>query len=1273
MSITTLRPLLGGLLFYLPMLLNAQVQNVVASVKGGRYTSAFNVTLSTPTAGAYIRYTLDGNDPDSLNSPLYQGALNVTKTTVLRAKAFASGQVSSKITSHSYLFNVSHTFPIVSLIFRPNDFFGTNGIYPNYTQEIEVPIHTEFFEPNSNVAVIDQDMGVEIQGSASAALPQKSLQLKAKRAYGLANMPYKMFPELPYTAYTRLVLRNSGQDWNVTMFRDEFVSSLAFDLSDVGSIIQKPDLHIGAYRPAVVYYNGQYWGIHNIRERMKTPFVEQHFNLTGSQYDMVENEFETNNGDSTVWLNFQAYLNSGVDFSNNVNYENLKAQVDMSNFLDMNAFNVFIDHQDWPANNNRRWKAKVAGSKWRFLSYDFDFTYGLFQVPGSFNTGDATPNALRRLLDPNYIFPNNFPWSTVLFKKCFQNAQFRRDYVNRLADMMNTIFTANRGIQRLSQFENQYAPEINKHSDRWGNPNPIIWQQNLTKMKNFINNRAANVYQHVDEYTPEVTGTANVTVNVSPAGTGSVNFSTLSLGNGRLPFTGKYFTGVDIPVTAVAAAGYVFSRWSDASLGSSPTINLRLVGDRSITAIFVPEGQGPCANDVVAPTFSNCPTNISLTTTANCATANWVAPSAIDNCGTPSVSSNFQSGFCFPLGNTTVTYTATDARGNRATCSFTVNVTQRTVSNDCKSYTVSDVNNICATCPAIQYQQYALLFDAAAGATDCRGALIKAQSVTFEKQANGTAKLSGSFRNASTWQLITVNLTLAGGTLNPPAGAPVKAFCAGGANTSDWTYYTSMSGTYQEGTGPAQSISLNGTPFQVGTGAGLQDGSLGASAKVRINNDPNKSAWLNIKLTNETAIACGGTGDPCATDTQAPTLNNCPTNRSLTTTGTCASATFAAPTASDNCSTPNVTQSAGLASGSCFPLGNNTVTYRAVDARGNAATCSFVISVSQSSNCATETTPPTIANCPASRTLTTTAACATSTWAAPTATDNCSTPTITQTGGLASGSCFPIGTNTVTYRAVDARGNAATCSFNVIVQSGTVGGGGQDIGISVSSPNTSYSKFSNVSVVVTIKNNGSTNFSNVLVKFPFPLNTNNGGSAVTTIGSWQEWRSGTKVYEWIIPSLPANGTGTLTVPLFILNATGGITFAANLAANTPADNNAANNTGSVTLQPFSAPTSRAVATLTTEKPTQLAPVIIYNILPNPTEGELVVGVESIIEGEVKFDVSNAIGKLMRTETKKVKKGDNEVFFDFNMLPTGIYFIMPRSNALKNAPVKFIKM
>ncbi len=96
-----------------------------------------------------------------------------------------------------------------------------------------------------------------------------------------------------------------------------------------------------------------------------------------------------------------------------------------------------------------------------------------------------------------------------------------------------------------------------------------------------------------------------------------------------------------------------------------------------VNNVKVVTGVNPCNTDKQAPVFANCPQNINLTTSTTTAVAKWTPPTATDNCtATPLVSSNYNSGFAFPIGSKTITYTATDAKGNKATCNFTVNVAQ---------------------------------------------------------------------------------------------------------------------------------------------------------------------------------------------------------------------------------------------------------------------------------------------------------------------------------------------------------------------------------------------------------------------------------------------------------------------------------------------------------------------------------------------------------------------------------------------------------------------
>lgn len=941
MTHTILRTWVAAL-FLFPVFLFAQVQVALPSVStpGGKYTSGFPLSISSATPNTTFYYTLDGSEPTE-SSTLYTSLINIKKNTTLRIKGFAAGMTPSKTATHSYFINTTHAFPIVALSFKKSDFFNdTTGIYVKYDNDLEVPANIELFEQGGKVAAFNQMVGVQIQGSTSTQLPQKSLEIKASSAY--AQVPYKVFPDQTFNSYKRFVLRNGGQDWGVTLFRDELVTSLGSKITDLNGIIRKPDLYMQDFRPSVVYLNGEYWGIHGLRERMNKFYVEQHFNLKSADYDLIENWGSSiNNGDSIAFTAFYNGL-ANRNLTDNTVFEQLKTELDVSNFLDYNVFNVFVDNTDWPSNNVRCFKTKTNG-KWRFMSYDHDFSFGLFQLNGGWNTGDATQNSLVRLFNAtDFNWPNSAN-ATLLFRKCMENANFKRDFINRMADMMNTVFKPARISQKLNAFKAEYQPEIARHIARWGTPFEVLWDINIEKIRSFGNLRTAEVTKHIQQQFPEVTGTTPITLSVIPANGGSVNFSTLNLTPSVMPFTGIYFTGIDIPVTAVPAAGYVFRGWSDTSLGSSPTINVRLAGDKNLVAIFETITNNPCTTDTEKPMLENCPPNVTLTTTQTCAIATWNTPTASDNCtAPPSVWSTYPSGFCFPLGTTNVTYTAVDNAINTSTCSFSIQVNAQT--RVCKQYTVADVNNFCG-CASQQWLPYSILLESN---TNCLGTRLMAQTVNFQQNTDGTATLSGTFRDSS-WRPIVVDIQLSGGTttlLREFGSVPYRSFCMQAqpiSATSGWFYYPQMTGTYKVGSNNALPITLNGTPFQVGIGANQQRiALLGASAKFLIGGI--SAGQFNFMLNNEQVVSCESPANPCDTDTQPPIWSNCPQNISLTTNQMCATATWTAPTATDNC-TPSPSVNSNFSSGGCFPIGTTTVIYTSTDTKNNRGTCSFNINV----------------------------------------------------------------------------------------------------------------------------------------------------------------------------------------------------------------------------------------------------------------------------------------------------------------------------------------
>jgi hypothetical protein len=108
-------------------------------------------------------------------------------------------------------------------------------------------------------------LGARIHGGYSRVFPQKSFRLYADHDYDEnKKFKYDLFPNQAYDingehidSFSRLILRGGGNDFFGVMFRDEVIQSLVSHLN----------IPTQAYRPSVVFLNGEYWGIYNIRER----------------------------------------------------------------------------------------------------------------------------------------------------------------------------------------------------------------------------------------------------------------------------------------------------------------------------------------------------------------------------------------------------------------------------------------------------------------------------------------------------------------------------------------------------------------------------------------------------------------------------------------------------------------------------------------------------------------------------------------------------------------------------------------------------------------------------------------------------------------------------------------------------------------------------------------------------------------------------------------------------------------------------------------------
>ncbi len=407
---------------------------------------------------------------------------------------------------------------------------------------------------------------------------------------------------------------------------------------------------------------------------------------------------------------------------------------------------------------------------------------------------------------------------------------------------------------------------------------------------------------------------------------------------------------------------------------------------------------------------------------------NWTVPTASDNCnvlGAATLTSNIQPGTIFPVGVTTVTYTATDIAGNDSVRSFSVTVVdaQAPVIAGCPATVSVNTDNNATICGAVATWTEPTATDNCTPA----GSLVWTKSHTpgtVFPVGTTTVTYTATDAKGNISTACSFNVVVADHTAPVVTGCPANITVQTGAGATScdavaiWTEPTATDNCTASNGLTWTKSHTPGSVFPVGTTAVTYTAHDLAG---------NVSATCTFNVTVE--------------DNTVPVLAGCPgtvlVNTGSTATNCSAVATWTEPTASDNCTASgSLVWTKSHTPGSVFPVGLTQVTYTATDASGNvSATCTFNVVVS-------DNTAPVIAGCPANLTVPTganaTGCNAVVTWTEPTVTDNCTTGSgLVWTKSHTPGSVFPVGTTAVTYTATDASGNASTCTFNVTVTDNT--------------------------------------------------------------------------------------------------------------------------------------------------------------------------------------------------------------------------------------------
>ena len=526
----------------------------------GRVTTGhetISLTLSLPEGspeGTVIRYTINGSEPTE-SSPEYTGPITIYNTRTVRAKLFCEGFLSPRSTTHSYLY-LGHqlTLPVVSIVTDDKHFYHNkqgiyvNGTYSsskkNYEYDWRRPINFEYFEGENTASLLNQLCETRVQGGASRGAQLKSLVVYANKRFGTKRLDYEFFPDQRpgVTDFKSIILRNAGNDFDYLYMRDAVIQR---------TMARHTDLDWQAWRPVVIYINGVYKGMLNIRERSNEDNIYTHYDGL-EDIDMIENWNQLKEGDMDHWNAFAAFYGE-----HGHTLEEYEQWIDWREFLNLMVMNLFYNNQDFPGNNIVMWRPRTEGGVWRFIAKDTDFGLGLYGTQASYNT-------IAWIYDPNYDSSHN--WAnhsehTRLFRRMMEVDDFKREFIDRAAiymgDFMNQSGTREVWDPMYEMIKTEY-PYHRELINRWW-PN---YSEELTNARNWLRDRCNYFYNHLANYYGLGRPIAmEVNKNMDEEELRGVDISINGVRLSKGIFDGKFFQGRSLTLSGTPADGKQVTGW----------------------------------------------------------------------------------------------------------------------------------------------------------------------------------------------------------------------------------------------------------------------------------------------------------------------------------------------------------------------------------------------------------------------------------------------------------------------------------------------------------------------------------------------------------------------------------------------------------------------------------------------------------------------------------------------------------------------------------------
>lgn len=582
------------------------------SVEAGFYKASQSVEIVNEEPNSIVRYTIDGTEPTS-NSFQYQGPILFSNTKVLKAKVFSNDAsiLPGYIEYATYFVNDSFTLPVVSVA-------ATNLIaLANGDRSLTPWGSIEYFGTDRELKTRSYGE-LNAHGQDSWVNKQRSLDWVSRDEMGYTrHLKEKIFSGSDRDEYQRIILRAGGDDnypdgsntnGGGAHLRDAFIQNLA-DRNNLSLDVRRGE-------KAIVFYNGRYWGVYDLRELCDdSDYTEYYYGQDkyDLQYLLTWGSTWAEYGGDQAFTDFQEIQDFifDNDMSDQANFDHVAEQIDLQSLVDyviVNSATVCSDWLNWNTGWWRGTKAEGGHKKWGFILWDNDATFGYYinytGIPDT--SANASPcdvetlvkvdsfyiEAYLELAQDTFYDPNTmityYPGDTIVYYppgyyllvadandhmasllKLRENAEFNRFYITRYADLMNTMFNCDTMLNFLESQYNLIKPEMPRHITKFGG-SMQEWEHNYQKLRNFISQRCERLSETMTSCY-NLNGPYDVTFDVDPHDKGKLHINTMTID--QFPYTARYFGGIETRVEAVGTDPdeYHFDRWQTTSADTAST------------------------------------------------------------------------------------------------------------------------------------------------------------------------------------------------------------------------------------------------------------------------------------------------------------------------------------------------------------------------------------------------------------------------------------------------------------------------------------------------------------------------------------------------------------------------------------------------------------------------------------------------------------------------------------------------------------------------------